>query len=168
MPLGILPTGTLNHFAKDLGLPLDLAAARVIAARNVQRVDVAELNGRRLHQQLLDRHLPAHRRPARPPARSVSAAANGSSMLAGVHLRLPPLSDVRVRIVVDGPTELRTTPFVFVGNNRYEMKFTTLGQRDRLDEGELSLWFANVTRAIRIISPRACDGIRIARAVEGF
>src|SRR5687767_9480857 len=47
MPLGILPTGTLNHFAKDLGLPLDLAAAaRVIAERNIRRVDVADLNGR--------------------------------------------------------------------------------------------------------------------------
>jgi diacylglycerol kinase family enzyme len=31
--LGVLPLGTLNHFAKDLGIPTDLAAAvRIIAA----------------------------------------------------------------------------------------------------------------------------------------
>ena len=24
VPLGVLPLGTLNHFAKDLGIPLDL------------------------------------------------------------------------------------------------------------------------------------------------
>ena len=33
IPLGVLPLGTLNHFAKDLGLPLELPeAVRVVAA----------------------------------------------------------------------------------------------------------------------------------------
>jgi diacylglycerol kinase family enzyme len=46
VPLGILPLGTLNHFAKDLGLPLDIgAAAAVVAAGHVEAVDVAECNG---------------------------------------------------------------------------------------------------------------------------
>ena len=27
-PLGVLPLGTLNHFAKDLGIPLDLDGRR--------------------------------------------------------------------------------------------------------------------------------------------
>src|SRR5207245_2348151 len=45
--LGILPLGTLNHFARDLGIPTDLdEAARLIAAGNERRVDVAEMNGR--------------------------------------------------------------------------------------------------------------------------
>src|SRR5204863_2043415 len=36
LPLGILPLGTLNHFARDLGLPLDLETAlRVVAAGRV-------------------------------------------------------------------------------------------------------------------------------------
>src|SRR5438477_2668970 len=43
--LGILPLGTLNHFARDLGLPLNMdEAARVIAGRSERRVDVAEMN----------------------------------------------------------------------------------------------------------------------------
>src|SRR5437763_1492287 len=47
MPLGIIPSGTLNHFAKDLGLPTTLAeAVRVIAARNVAHADVGDVNGR--------------------------------------------------------------------------------------------------------------------------
>src|SRR6266511_4943051 len=46
-PLGILPLGTLNHFAKDLRIPLDLeSAARTIIARRMIRVDVGEVNGR--------------------------------------------------------------------------------------------------------------------------
>src|SRR6185503_11351427 len=47
VPLGVLPLGTLNHFAKDLGIPLDLGdAARVIVAGWTQTVDVGEVNGR--------------------------------------------------------------------------------------------------------------------------
>src|SRR5438067_322164 len=45
--LGILPLGTLNHFARDLGLPLNIdEAARLIASGPERRVDVAEMNGR--------------------------------------------------------------------------------------------------------------------------
>src|SRR5215207_1701290 len=45
--LGVLPLGTLNHFAKDLGIPLDLAkAAAVVAARHIRRVDVGRVNDR--------------------------------------------------------------------------------------------------------------------------
>jgi diacylglycerol kinase family enzyme len=45
--LGVLPLGTLNHFARDLNIPMDLeaAVANVFAGR-VVRVDVGEVNGR--------------------------------------------------------------------------------------------------------------------------
>ncbi|MGC4004181.1 MAG: diacylglycerol kinase family protein [Pirellulales bacterium] len=47
MPLGVLPLGTLNHFAKDLKIPMHLAdAAWVVAQRRIAQVDVAEVNGR--------------------------------------------------------------------------------------------------------------------------
>src|SRR5688500_3211363 len=45
--LAILPLGTLNHFARDLGIPLALdEAAALIAAGAERRVDVAQVNGR--------------------------------------------------------------------------------------------------------------------------
>lgn len=45
--LGILPAGTLNHFAQDLKIPSDLgAAAEVIARGEARCVDVGEVNGR--------------------------------------------------------------------------------------------------------------------------
>jgi diacylglycerol kinase family enzyme len=47
VPLGVLPLGTLNHFAKDLGIPTDLAGAvAVIAAGQTRDVDIAEVNGK--------------------------------------------------------------------------------------------------------------------------
>ncbi|HVG33349.1 MAG TPA: diacylglycerol kinase family protein, partial [Pyrinomonadaceae bacterium] len=45
--LGVLPLGTLNHFAKDLKIPLDLeGAVSNIFDAHVARVDVGEVNGR--------------------------------------------------------------------------------------------------------------------------
>ncbi len=45
--LGVLPLGTLNHFAKDLGIPLELeGAAGTIVAGRTTRIDVGEVNGR--------------------------------------------------------------------------------------------------------------------------
>src|SRR5438128_1727531 len=45
-PLGILPLGTLNHFARDLGVPSGLdGAVRTVVAGHVRCVDVGEVNG---------------------------------------------------------------------------------------------------------------------------
>lgn len=44
--LGILPLGTMNRLAKDLGIPLDLpGAARFLAHAVPSRIDVASING---------------------------------------------------------------------------------------------------------------------------
>src|SRR5665213_1862239 len=45
--LGVIPLGTLNHFAKDLGIPLGLeeAVANLVTGRTI-KVDVGEVNGR--------------------------------------------------------------------------------------------------------------------------
>ena len=44
-PLGVLPLGTANDLAVNLGLPLDLnKAAQVIAAGNTRRIDLIQVN----------------------------------------------------------------------------------------------------------------------------
>lgn len=44
--LGILPLGTLNVLARDLGMPLDpLEAARALAGAETKRIDIGEVNG---------------------------------------------------------------------------------------------------------------------------
>ena len=45
--LAVLPLGTFNHFAKDVGVPVDLTeAATALVGGEVRVVDVAEVNGR--------------------------------------------------------------------------------------------------------------------------
>lgn len=48
--LGVLPLGTMNLFAKSLGMPADLEAAlNALAATSPSRIDLATVNGRPFH-----------------------------------------------------------------------------------------------------------------------
>jgi diacylglycerol kinase family enzyme len=145
VPLGVIRSGTLNHFARDANIPTDLAAAaRVIAAGNTRRFDVAELNGRTFINNSSIGIYP-HIVGKRDRQRERLGRGKWISMLiasVSVFRRYP---TVRVRICVGGRAQVHTTPFVFVGNNRYEMNLRMLGRRGRLDAGELSLWFATVS-----------------------
>ena len=149
--LGIVPLGTLNHFAKDLAIPLDLdGAIRTIADGRTTRVDLGMVNDRfflnnsslglyprvvagrnDLQQRLGRRKLPA-------------------LLWAGlaVFRRYPFLN---VRIDIEGSEFVRKTPFVFVGNNRYQMEGFRIGERLRLDNAVLSLYVANRTGRLGLI-----------------
>ena len=58
-------------------------------------------------------------------------------------LRRYPFLDVRLG--VNGQELNRRTPFLFVGNNEYQMETLNIGGRPCLDKGELSLYMANRT-----------------------
>ena len=144
IPLGVLPLGTLNHFAKDLGLPLGLeAAVRVILGGETRRVDVGEVNGRvfvnnssiGVYPRLL-----RLRERYRERGRSKWIAAFWA-LLAVLRRH----SFMAVRIVADGETIVRRTPFVFVGNNAYRMEGLSAGIRDSLTDGRLALYIMNAS-----------------------
>jgi diacylglycerol kinase family enzyme len=58
---------------------------------------------------------------------------------------------VEVLLNIDGKWLARRTPFVFVGNNRYEMQGFRIGERAHLDRGELSLYVANRTGRLGLV-----------------
>lgn len=139
---GVLPLGTLNHFAKDLGIPLvlDDAVRNVAEGRRVQ-VDVGEVNDRiflnnsslGLYPDIVrDREKQQHRlgRGKWPAAAWATVAA----------LRRFPF--LHVEVCIDGKEHARSTPFVFIGNNEYIMQGLAIGARERLDGGVLSLYVA--------------------------
>jgi diacylglycerol kinase family enzyme len=144
-PLGILPVGTLNHFAKDLGLPLDLIEAiRTVALGRPLKVDVARVNGRVFINNAsigLYPHIVRRREVQRERLKSNKWLAMFFAVLR-VFRRFPL---VRVRLEVQDGTALRTSPFVFVGNNLYELDLLNIGRRVRLDTGQLTLYVANCT-----------------------
>jgi diacylglycerol kinase family enzyme len=141
--LGVLPLGTLNHFAKDLQIPLELeAAARTIAEGHVTLVDVGEVNGRvfinnsslGLYPQIVRRRETQQRRLGRG---KWPALAWASLMV----LRRSPFMNVRLN--VDEIQHRFTTTFVFIGNNEYVMEGFNIGQRARLDGAQLSVYVSH-------------------------
>ena len=144
-PLGVLPCGTLNHFAKDLGIPLPLRdAVAVIAQNSVRAVDLGEVNGRTFINNSSIGLYP-HIVRERDSLRQRLGGNKWIAMLVAALRVCRRHPTVRVRIGVGDQTVLRTTPFVFVGNNRYEINGTNLGRRQQLDGAELCVYFTNRT-----------------------
>ena len=136
--LGILPLGTLNHFARDLGIPTDLDdAAKLIAAGKDRRVDIGEMNDRLFINNsaiglyplmVVDRDLQRRRL-----GRSKRVA-----MIVASLRTLARFNRHRLTLTVNEERTGRVdTPLLFVGNNDYRIDVGAPGQRERLDGGEL-------------------------------
>lgn len=140
--LGVLPFGTMNHFAKDLDIPLDLeGAVETIVAGHESTVDVGEVNGCLF---INNSSLGLYPRIVREREKQQRLGWGKwpAYIWAGLAvLRRYPFLDVRLS--VDGSELRRRTPFVFIGNNEYEMETLNVGRRPCLDKGELSLYITN-------------------------
>jgi diacylglycerol kinase family enzyme len=157
--LGVLPLGTLNHFAKDLGIPLNLEkAVATIAARRVGRIDVGQLNDRTFINNtsigLYPSIVEAREELRRQGHRKWPAMALATCRVMR-HYR-----GVRVSIEAGGRQAVRRSPFVFVGNNEYAIDGIHLGGRTRLDEGRLFAYLAPRvrTRELPLLLARALVG----------
>ena len=149
--LGVLPLGTLNHFSRDLKIPpVPAEAINVIANGRGVEIDVGEVNGRiflnnssiGLYPHIVrKREQQQHRlRRGKWPAAFWAAVA--------VLRRYPFL---HIKIDIGGKALERKTPFVFVGNNRYEMEGFRIGARDDLDKGKLSLYVVQRTGRLGLV-----------------
>jgi YegS/Rv2252/BmrU family lipid kinase len=135
--LGVLPLGTLNHFARDLGVPTDVAeAAKLIASGKERHVDVAELNDRVFINNsavglyplmVLDRDLQRKRL-----GRSKKLA-----MIVASVRTLARFGHQRLTLTVNDEEERVDTPLLFVGNNSYRVDLGGPGQRESLEDGQL-------------------------------
>jgi diacylglycerol kinase family enzyme len=139
-PLGILPLGTLNHLARDAGIPAELKeAAAIIAAGHVREIDVAEVNGR-----VFVNNSSVGLYPDMVRLREVEQERKGRSkrlaMLSASLTSLRHFRRHRLWISAEGLEAPIHTPLLFVGNNRYEVNLFALGRREALDAGELCLY----------------------------
>ncbi|HEV7913378.1 MAG TPA: diacylglycerol kinase family protein [Albitalea sp.] len=169
--LGVLPLGTLNHFAKDLRIPLDPAQAlATIAAGHYVTVDVGEVNGQYF---LNNSSLGLYPEIVHVRERQQQRLGRGKwvafAWAAWNALRRYPF--LTVRLVANGEASLNRTPFVFVGNNAYGMEGFQIGQRAALCDGVLSVYVADDTSRWRLLTlgVRALAGrLRQTREFRSF
>lgn len=139
--LGVLPLGTLNHFAKDLNIPLELddAVANAVHGR-VAQVDVGEVNGRVF---LNNSSLGIYPAIVRDREKQQKHLGRGKwpAFARAVFVALRRFPFMNVRLKLNGTEHQRRTPFVFIGNNEY-LQGLTMGERERLDSGKMYLYVA--------------------------
>ena len=168
--LGILPLGTLNHLARDLGIPFNLQqSARQIASGRVRPIDVAEVNGRLFVNNAAIGLYPLMVIDRESQQQRLGRSKRLAMLVASLRV-LARFHHQRLTLSADGGEARVDTPMLFVGNNDYRLTLPGAGRRDRLDEGRLSVmvmrkkgvpgFLAAVGRALIGIA-RADDMVRL-------
>jgi len=148
--LGVLPLGTLNHFARDLNIPLDLEGAiNIIREGHTKSIDVGEVNGQIFINNSSLGLYPSIVRERQKQQRLGYKKWPAFLWAAVAVLRRYPF--LNVRLITGGEEFSSRTPFVFVGNNQYEMEGLSIGGRRRLCAGELSLYISHRTGRLGLL-----------------
>ena len=140
IPLAVLPMGTLNHFARDLGIPADVeAAVGAIATGKRVGIDVGEVNDRAFINNASLGIYPDIVRDRERQQRRLGRGKYWAMLWAtGRVLRRSPF--LKLHLEIDGRSCLCRSPFVFIGNNDYVMEGFNIGMRSSLRDGCLSIY----------------------------
>jgi diacylglycerol kinase family enzyme len=168
-PLGILPAGTFNYVARNLGLPTDMdAAAEVIAHGQPAPIHVGEINGRLflnnagfgLYSDVIERREQDKRRFGR---RRIVAFVSGLRCLAESH----PVH--HIHITTDGREhELRTTT-LFFGVNALQLANYNVEAAKFVERGELAVLSLRLESRLDIAAAAAAallGKLEAARSVD--
>lgn len=150
VPLLVVPAGTRNHFAKELGIEDLEAAASAARSGSVRKVSVGAVCGHAFVNNASIGLYPALVRRRERHERNRSKTVAG--LIAAFDLAR---QGKPVRVEIDG--DEMTAWLVFLGNGRYGEGFGDLVERDSLDAGVLDL------RVIR--ADRRFARIRVVAAV---
>ncbi|SEH24522.1 lipid kinase MamU [Magnetospirillum fulvum] len=149
-PLGILPLGTLNLFARDIGLTLDpIDAARAVACAGTAAIDLAEVDGRPfaiwaslgMHPWIVRRRDHLQRRRLHKMTAMAIAALRGL-----IHF---PQIDVTLTLDRGDPRRVRT-PMLFISNNAWRDEPPPLSRRS-LDTGQLEVHIATCSGRLSLL-----------------
>jgi diacylglycerol kinase family enzyme len=166
LPFVVIPFGTRNHFARDVGLdPGDPLAALASFDGRERRVDVGAVDGRvflnnvslGLYASLV--HDPKHR----TKNRLVALARMGPAALG--RSRRP----LTLSFTVHGHDERHDALVAVVANNDYGVEtFADVGSRERLDEGRLHAYVIEAVEARRLVHLLARAAVGRLAGAEGW
>jgi diacylglycerol kinase family enzyme len=169
--LGAIPTGTWNHFSRDLGIvQADVDAAMHVAYHGrTARVDLGRAGDRIFINSCSIGVYPrvVEDREALEPAVGRVFAWTKALSMAWEQFPVE-----RVRVSVDGgPWTALDTPLFFVGNNRYSITMPGAGRRDRLDAGVLWVCVARAGTQLQLLAQTITTwilGIDEAEGIDAF
>ena len=150
IPLGVIPAGTMNLFARSLKLPLDInAALETLARGRVQSVDIATVNDRPfVHQFSAGLHARMVRmRNAMSFASRLGKMRASTRAALGVIMR-PSRFEVVFDIDHDGRNEHRVVSAISVSNNPFGEN--PLFFADDLTTGKLGVYLADPLRPVGV------------------
>jgi diacylglycerol kinase family enzyme len=139
--LAIIPSGTLNHFARDAGIPTELDQAVAIIRNGQPRaVDHGTVN-----DQFFLNNVSLGNYPRMVKERDALESRGRSHRVAGLIAIAQTwwrLGSLGVTITVDDQTLTRRSPFILAGNGCYSLSGFALGKRENISDGCLSLYVA--------------------------
>lgn len=148
VPLGVLPLGTLNHFAKDVGMPDGFEeAAAVIATAGRRAVDVAEVNGLVFVNNSLLGAYP-YMVADRERRRAAYGLGKWPAMTLAFLRMLARFPRRRLILSFEGGQLPVRTPSLMVGVNEYDPGGIAVRRRHGLDRGRLWLLVARHDRPL--------------------
>lgn len=133
--LAVLPAGTLNHFARDMEIPVDLPeAAAAAAGTSMSLSDVAYVGDKLfLNTSSIGAYVIFARVREKLEARLPYKVASVFAMVSTI-LKLRVLA---VELEIEGKRQVYRTPLVFIGVDERELQFPTLG--NRIKDGQRGL-----------------------------
>jgi YegS/Rv2252/BmrU family lipid kinase len=139
--LGIIPAGTLNHFAKDLNIPSELdEAIKIITEGQSKKIDVCSVNDR-----VFINNSGVGIYPKIVRKREVLQSQGKNKWIAfwiAAKQVWEGYPFLKIKVSSEEKSFLCKTPFVFIGNNEYEFEGVELGTRKNLDQSALSVYVA--------------------------
>lgn len=148
--LGVIPSGTYNHFARDLGIPLDWRKALDVALHGERRqVDVGRINDRYfinnvslgLYPELVARREERGRDYPRWKAR-----------LYAFYVTMRRYHHVTLTVETGALREAIRTHVFIVSNNPYNLeRFGVEAPRETLTEGKLGVYWLPHTSRVRLM-----------------
>ncbi|MEP6476881.1 MAG: diacylglycerol kinase family protein [Actinomycetota bacterium] len=152
--LGVLPGGTLNHFARDLGVRDPDVAIATLAEGHLAAVDVGRADDVVFVNNI---GFGAYPEIVREREDREGSVGKWVAFVASVFRVMVDLNPVEGTIEVGGARQHLGATALFVGNNRFSTSPGSIGQRDRLDEGVLDV---RIVRSRSGVLGRASAGWR--------
>ena len=151
VPMGVIPQGTFNYFARGLDIPEDMeGAVEVLATGQLHDMPLGEVNGEvflnntslGVYPLILQRRESIYNRWGRS-----RLAAYWSVLLALTGFRRP----LKLRLTLDGREVKLRTPLAFVAKSAYQLERFNLDGADAIRDGHFALFTAKGERSIDLV-----------------